>query len=361
MNRIIFIAVVVFLFFDCRTTRIQNNNPAASIIKEGFIDCFELGLSANSRPVWCEASAILYDGDKLFVANDKEMPDNRSSVFYWMYKDGFADTSISAKYLTNPFLKKAIKYEDFALTPNGKYALLTTAFDRIKEGSNEWNAYNSFLFWKVDNENNPQVISVNGTDSTSVSYRVLISKTLATDSFKNGMPYFKIEGLAATDNKLFFGIREEGKNFNDFKYEAKILTVSYSVKNDKLVLGNDFAMLADIDTKSLQPSLSNKLAVSSIEYDKYNKRFLILTSYEDGERLGGYIWTASLPELQNNKMNLVKNNDGNPLTFNHKAEDMAIINGHRIIVIHDDDRIVTSIDDQKRTENQAAYSVVEFK
>jgi hypothetical protein len=357
------IFIITLFFIQCRIAKVTDGDKpvTAEITKEGFIDCFENGLSMNGTPVLCEASAILFDGSKLFVASDKEMPDDRSSVFYWSFKDGFADTSIPAHYLINPFLKKGIKYEDFALTPDGRYALLSTGFDRVKEGSNEWDGYNSILFWKVGEENNAQVISMNGTDSTSVSYRTPISKTLASDSFKNGMPYFKIEGLAATNDKIFLGVREEGKSFDDFTYKAKVLTVSYTVRNNRIALGNDFAVLADMDPNSLQPSIPHKLGLSSIEYDRYNKRFLILTSYEEGENLGAYLWTASLSDLQHNKMNLVKHNDGSSLAFNHKAEDLAIINSHRIIVIDDDDRVMTFVGNQKRAENQAAYSVVEFK
>jgi hypothetical protein len=359
----ILVFIVTLFFVQCKTAKVTTSNKLVTgeITKEGFIDCFEKGLSINGKPIWCEASAILYDGKKLFVANDKEMPDNRSSVFYWIFKNGFADTSLPVNYMTNPLLKKAIKYEDFALTPNGRYVLLSTGFDRVKPGSSDWDVYNNLIFWKVGAENTPQVISINGVDSTSVSYRDKISQTLVSDSFKNGTPYFKIEGLAATDSKIFFGVREEGKRFDDFTYKIKILTVSYRIQDDQLIIKNDFVVLADIDAKSLSPSLPVKMGLSSIEYDKYNKRFLILTSYEDGEKLGAYLWTASQSDLRNNKMNLVKRQDGSPLAFNHKAEDMAIINSHRIIVIHDDDRIVTSIDNQKRRENQAAYSVVEFE
>ncbi len=355
------VLLICLLFLQCRNSKITISGTSASITKEGFIDCFEKNLSASGKPVWCEASAILFDGNKFFVANDKEMPGNRSSVFYWASKNDFADTSASAQYLINPLLKKGIKYEDFALTPDGKYAVLSTAFDRIKVGSSEWNGYNSLIFWKIGNEVNPQIISISGSDSTSVSYRDAISKVLVSDSFKDGMPYFKLEGIAATKDKIYWGVREEGKKYDDFNYKTKIITVSYKIENEKFSLGTDFTVLADIDIKSLQPSLPEKMGLSSIEYDKYHKRFLILTSYENGEKIGGYLWTASLKELKQNKMTLVTTTDGKPVTFAHKPEDVTIINANKIMIIHDDDRIKTFVGNQQRTENQAAYSLVEFK
>ena len=92
----------------------------ASISSEGLIRCFENGLSASGQPIFCEASAILYDGKNVLLANDKDMPDKRSAVFSWPFLNGFADTSKPVTYLTNPLLKNAKKFEDFAITPDRK-------------------------------------------------------------------------------------------------------------------------------------------------------------------------------------------------------------------------------------------------
>ena len=362
MRIIIIIAGVVLAFARCSTSRkaVVAGNTNATINKEGFIDCFEKKLSVNGRPVWCEASGIVYDGTKMFFASDKEMPGERSAVFYWMVKDGFADTTKPASYLTNALLKKAIKYEDFALTPNGKYIFLSTGFDRIKPGSNEWDSYNTLVFWKAGSETFPQIISINGMDSTSVSYREKITQLLATDSFPKGMPYFKIEGIAADQNTLYWGIREEGKKYDNFKYKVKIITTSYKIQEGRVQLGNEFKILADIDMKAIAPNLPERMGLSSIEYDPYNKRFLVLTSFENGEELGGYLWTATLSELKSNKMIPVKRPDGNLLKFTHKPEDITVINKNKVIIIHDDDRVRTKVMEIVRQENQAAYSIVLF-
>src|SRR4028118_566246 len=149
MKKILLPFLVLLFFTQCRTSRNINKpgpdglSSQAGITREGFLDCFEDGLFANGLPVWCEASAILFDGKRLLLANDKDMPDNRSSVFYWGLKNGVPDTATQVSYLNNPIFKTAKKFEDFAATPDGRFVFLSTAFDRVKPGSSEWNGYNS--------------------------------------------------------------------------------------------------------------------------------------------------------------------------------------------------------------------------
>jgi len=354
---------LVFLV-HCKTSRVLTvpvTHQTAVVTKQGLINCFEQGLTINGQPVWCEASAILYDGKKMMVANDKDMPDQRSSVFYWTFKNGFADTTQSPGYITNPVFKRVKKIEDFALSPDGKTVFLSTAFDRIKPDNKEWDAYNTILYWQTENENEPKILSGDAPDSTSVFLRSRISAALTSTEFPQGMPYFKIEGLAVTDHQLYMGIREEGKKFDDFKYKVKVITVPYAINNGIVSIGKECKVITDINISALEPSLQQPMGLSSIEYDHFNNRFLILTSFESGDKLGAYLWTATQRELENNKMNLVKDDQGNPLAFSNKSEDIAIINKRKIIIIHDDDRVKTTTSGQTRQPNQAAYSVVEFK
>lgn len=334
------------------------------IVKEGLIDCFQPGLQANGREVWCEASAVLYDGKNLTLANDKDMPNADASVFYWAYSESNMWAN-KPTYLTQNLFKTSQKYEDFALTPDHKYAFLTTGFDRIKEGSNEWDGYNSLLYWPV--AENPQMIKpkavhLKAGEKFSMGLREALSKALVSPEFPEGMPYFKIEGFAATENKLYFGIREEGKKYDDFKYKAKILTASYGFQADSLVVNNDFQTLADIDIQSLQPGLSKSLALSCVEYDAKRKIFWVLTSIEsETQGNSAYLWWASEAELKKDKLNLVKDRTtGQPLKFTHKAEDLTFIGENRLFVIHDDDRNRAKVGSQTRQPHQAAYSIVEF-
>ena len=202
-------------------------------------------------------------------------------------------------------------------------------------------------------------MSINGTDSTSISFRDKISRALVSPDFPNGAPYFKIEGLAVTKDMMYWGVREEGKKFDDFKYKIKILSSPYTIVNNKVSVG-DITLFADFNIDSINPS-KEQIALSSIEYDYLNNRFLILTSYENDGRLGGYLWTATLNELKANKMNLVKDQQGNAINFHHKCEDITIIDKKKVIVINDDDRTITTIGSHVRQPYQAAYSIVEFR
>ena len=107
----------------------------------------------------------------------------------------------------------------FALTPDGRYIFLSTGFDRVKPGSTDWDSYNTILYWKRGDEVHPKVLSVNGTDSTSVSFRQKISKALISPEFPEGAPYFKIEGLAVTNNTMYWGVHK-------MKKESDLITLS---------------------------------------------------------------------------------------------------------------------------------------
>lgn len=357
-----YLLLVLLFFAQCKTSRTgtsSRSSVTAAIVQEGFINCFEENLIAEGKPVWCEASAIVYDGSKLFFANDKDMPDRRSSLFYLPLQNDFIDTLQAPVYSENPLIKNTKKFEDFATTPDGNYIFLSTGFDRVKEGSRDWDNYNTILYWKKGDEANPKVLSRNEQYGNSVSLRQQISKALTSVQFPDGAPYFKIEGLAVTDNTMYFGVREEGKKFDDFTYKIKILAAPYNIRNGKVELG-DIRQFADFNIPSINPS-GETIAISSIEYDRFNNRFLILTSYEHGDKLGGFLWVAVPDELQQNKMRVVRDAQGNAIDFRHKCEDVAVISKTRVIVIDDDDRVVTVMGNRVRQPSQAGYHVVEFR
>lgn len=363
MKKLLLYTLLALALINCHrppTTQVNG----ASIVKEGFIDCFQAGLQASGRDLWCEASAVLYDGVNLTLANDKDMPNNDAAVFYWAYSEANMFTT-KPTYLTQNLFKTSQKYEDFALTPDRTHAFLSTGFDRVKEGSNEWDGYNTLLYWRVGagpGVIQPKAAHLAAGEKFSMSLRTALSKALSSTAFPDGMPYFKVEGFAATNDKLYFGIREEGKKYDDFSYKAKVLTVSYRFNNDSLQIASDFQTLADIDIASLEPSLPKPLALSSIEYDAKRKIFWVLTSMEsETQGNSAYLWWATESDLKTNTLHLVKDRtSGQPLKFTHKAEDLTPIGTNKLFVIHDDDRNRSTIGTQTRQPHQAAYSVVEF-
>ncbi len=334
------------------------------ITEEHFIDCFADGLQADGREVWCEASAVFYDGAHLYFANDKDMPGVDASVFYIPY-DGKKIYPDKPVYFSQPALKSSHKYEDFALTPDRKHVFLTTGFDRIKSDSHEWDGYNSLLYWssdKLPNSFSPKNTKLAQNENFSLTLRKALSKALRSSQFPEGMPYFKVEGLAATDTKLYFGIREEGKKFDDFAYKVKLVSVPYRFALDSLILSEDFQVISDINIATMHPGLPPNLALSSIEYDRARKVFWLLTSSEgENQANSAYLWWATEADLKANKMNIVNDRLTKlPLTFTNKAEDLALVAKNRLFIIHDDDRSKPKVGGVIRKPHQAAYSIVEF-
>ena len=364
---------VLLLAFGCKTAKLLTSAlpTTATITQEGFLTCFAPGTSVNGQPVWCEASAVLYDGKNLLFANDKDMPSGQSSVFM-KTPETLADSTKQPTYLTQSTFSQGTKYEDFTQTPDRndgsrRYVLLTTAFDRVKPGSHDWDRFNTILYWRSGDEQHPRVLAPDDTSRTSIAYRQPIARLLATDEFPGEIPYFKIEGLAATDKQLLFGIREEGKSYESFMYRAKIISVSYTIEkagdSERIRLANDWKIINDFVIANADSTLAKPLAISSLEYDPYRGCFWMLTSLESNGQFDTYLWTISSTDLYANKpFTLVRNAQGQPLhTPGHKAEDLTLLDRNRLLLISDDDRSRTIIGSQVRQPNQAAYTILTIK
>ncbi len=351
------------------------------ITEQGLLSVFEEGLqTSEGEPVYCETSAVAYDGTDIIFASDKPIPgDNRSSVFSVPYHYD-AQEGLSAApvvYLTaSPFVN-AIKYEDMTVTPDGRHIIATTGFDRVMADSAELDNYNTVLIWPSGSPDSVKVVSPSTTDgvTSSVSLREKISGVLKTARFPEGVPYFKIEGLAAVPgNKLLFGIRELGESYNIFDYAVKIVSVSYEITDDELILADDYALVYDYDP-SERTDLGHTTALSGMEYDKYNDRLYMITSFEedtDGEvtdeGIGGFIWILSPDDLNTGKSpSLVYKEDGSaPLLFAHKAEGITVISRDRVLIVHDDDRVLgrETVENPEtqfsRKAHQGAYAIVDM-
>ncbi len=79
------------------------------------------------------------------------------------------------------------------------------------------------------------------------------------------------------------------------------------------------------------------------------------------------LWTISLHNFEKNMLpQLLKQNDGNPLTFWNKPEGVAVIDKETVFIICDDDRILESSDlrhklKYNRNPNQAAYITIRLR
>ena len=358
--------LALLLLVGCKATRRINSSPlTATITEEGLLTCFPANTRLKSQPVWCEASAVVFDGTKVLLANDKDMPSSLSPVFS-KQPGTLSDSTKTLVYLMAPTYAAAHKYEDFAQTPDRKFTLLTTAFDRVKTDSPDWDGYNTLLYWRTGDEQNPIVLAPNDSSRTSIAYRTKLAKTLANDEFPGEVPYFKVEGLAATNQLLLFGIREMGRAYNDFKPVNKIITVSYRVVQtpvgERIRLADDWRVVADFNAPNAAPNLPKPLSLSSLEYDAVRNQFWLLTSLETTDKLDAYLWHISPDDLLADKpFTLVSDGQGQPLHFNHKAEDLTFLDRNHLLVIHDDDRAQLPVGSSVRQPNQAPYSIVTIR
>ncbi|MEZ0608693.1 hypothetical protein ACAW74_09265 [Fibrella sp. WM1] len=360
-----------FLLSVAAQAQPKTKHIRASVGLEGFSVGFPDSVKAGGKPFWFEASAVLYDGRSVLIAHDKPMPNGQASVGVWENPDAL-NRQQPPTYFTHNLFKRAIKYEELAQTPDRKWVFLTTAFDRVKEGSNAWDTYNMLLCWPAGKPSQVRLLggapTISDSVNTSVALRDKISSAIALSDldYFGLVRYFKIEGLTATANRLFFGVREEGNSFQDFKPVVRILSVPYQVLGNggdqHVELTGDFSLLGTINVAEQTPEkLAGPLALSSLEYDPVRKLFWIITTHESGENVGAYLWTATEAELSLGTMTLVRTPAEEPLYLTHKAEDMTFLTPNTILLIHDDDRLPTRVADKVRQPNQSAFTVMEVK
>ncbi len=357
--RAILLVFFCFVFSGC-----SSQGQRGEILKRGVVSCFPPAKKGEDV-VNCEASAVIFLNGVFWAASDKAIPD-KSSVFRFRLNDSFDVSGVEVD--TNSVLKQVRKIEDMSHSPDGSFVLVSTGFDRVKENSREWNNYNVLLYWKTSTPNDIKVVGSDDSEPiNSLMVRKGILKALSEHGGKE-VKYFKIEGEAVVPgNRILFGIREEGASYEDFEYKVKIVSVSYSFDTG-LSLGADYKVMCDFSMKS-HTRLRLPVGLSSIEYDRFHDRLMLLTSFEFSETdegVGGYLWCLPM-DGKKESLVLVKDKNGEPLVFAHKAEGVAVVSEDLFVIIHDDDRrlgrpIVTdSVRQFSRLPNEAAFTVVRLK
>ncbi|GAB2793134.1 hypothetical protein GCM10027040_19210 [Halomonas shantousis] len=318
----------------------------ARIVSQGTVHCFPVGLrDARDRLVNAEISAVVYDGRRLILASDKPIPGaGRSAVFAMEVTEHGEPDDTTLDYLTAEAIVRANKYEDFALTADGRHVLATTGFDRIDNASHDLNAYNHLLIWPLDEPDKVQVVDPDPRDGVegSLELRAKLSAAIGT-------AYYKIEGLAAIpgtcgDGLLLFGVRERGNAHDDFEYVSHLVGAHYQVNaSGSLEFIDELREYYRFDPDA-HPEVCHVCGLSSLEYDPHHDRLYLLTSFETQddqghERIGGYLWAIALADLATGQApELVTLASGAPLEFEHKAEGMAVLDEHHLFVVYDNDR-----------------------
>ncbi|SDL42574.1 hypothetical protein SAMN05661010_01676 [Modicisalibacter muralis] len=343
----------------------------AKVLSHGTLHCFPAGLrDERGKLANAEVSAVVFDGSRLILASDKPIPGaGRSAVFaVSIDSSGLPDDS-TLEYFTDGAIARATKYEDFALTVDGRHVLATTGFDRIDDVSHDLNAYNHFLIWPLGEPHNVRVVDPDPRDGIegSLELRNKLDGAIGTS-------YYKIEGLASIpgergDGLLLFGVREQGNAHDDFDYVCRVVGAHYRVNaNGNLTFLDELRSLYDFDP-GRHDGVRHVCGLSSLEYDPFNERLYLLTSFEteDGgvERIGGYLWAISLEDFAaGHAPQLVGDEQGRPLEFEHKAEGLAVIDSKRLFVAYDNDRHMGlgSIDERdERHACEAPYTILEMQ
>jgi hypothetical protein len=374
-NLTIHLFVIVFCFYF--SFAIAGETLTGEIIESGRVTAFdeEYLLDGNSQAVFCETSAVIFDGEKIIFGSDRPLPgEERSSVFSFPLIEGEGfDLKNRSYYLSRAF-KEAVKYEDFTITPDKKTILATTSFDRFNPEQN-LDGYNTLLAWPRGNESAVVIVDPYNRENfnSSLGLRGKMRKAMVSKEYPEGPEYFKVEGLAAIPgNTLLFGIAEVGINHMDFKPSIKILAVQYSGEGVSFQVEGEFREVYD-SSSEVHSVLGRQVSLSGMEYDKFNDRILLLTSYDDkeaeelkgDERIGGYLWYLTIENLEHNRApSFVHDEENQPMRFSHKPEGLTVLDSSIILIVHDDDSVLGRkiIDDSKtqfsRKANEGFCDVV---
>ncbi|GHB32396.1 hypothetical protein [Salinicola rhizosphaerae] len=344
----------------------------AEVIDEGTLTCFEPGLTYDDgSPVNVEVSAAVFDGERLILASDKPIPgESRSAAFAVALENG-KPVPESLTFLTAAAIKRAIKYEDFALTADGSHILATTGFDRIDGESHDLNAYNHLLIWPIGEPDRVQVVDPDPRDGVegSLELRRKLDEAI-------GLPYYKIEGLAAvpsqpdlatpSDGLLLFGVREQGQDHENFEYVCRVVGAHYRVTDSGNLTFVDKLEERYRFSPGNYDGVRHVCGLSSLEYDPFNERLYLMASFEvdtnHGEQIGGYLWSMPLADFHADQVpSIVENAHGDALEFEHKAEGLAVLDATRVFVAYDNDRDMSlgSIDERDRRDAcEAPYTLM---
>lgn len=340
--------------------------PVATVIHEARMACLtQPAWDEDGGAVTCEPSGAARLGEELWVANDKPLPGRSPMMMLSVELDdstggGLGPTPLfPTHFASEPAWLVPRKLEGLTARLDGQGLLAITAFDRVDARSGALDPYDMLLSW-VPGEV-PEIVEPSTRDgvTSSVGLRDQIRRALATTEAPLGPPHVKIEGLALLpDGRLLLGVREEGEHWHSPHYVVKILETRWSPEHPQR-LG------APIELRwswtPAEPDPARPLGLSGLEWDPERERLLLLTSVEVGERpedLDAYAWVLPLPDYEAGRPPTpIRAADGSRLRFAHKAEAIVPLGDGQVLVIHDDDRVLTGAP-QPRALHEAALTVL---
>ncbi|KPI45780.1 uncharacterized protein AB675_877 [Cyphellophora attinorum] len=331
----------------------------ANVLNKGLFACCPPSLThPDGSPVNIEVSAVAWNSKRLVFGSDKPIPGAQHSPVF--------------SYYTAELIKSGEKYEDFALAEGGRHMIATTGFDRVSDRDGQKDRWNRLLVWPCSVPERVQLVEKCVRDGvpSSVQLREQFSAVLG------GAPYFKVEGLASVpgvegsgDPLLLFGVREVGKDHENFQYVAKIVGVPYRIgPDDSMTLTGDFEVMYEFDPMQAK-EVRFQVGLSSLEWDPMGRRLHLLTSFEvegenGGNTVGAYLWSLSLEDLHaGRKPQLIMDKQkGCAFEFQNKAEGIAVLPGGVLFIAYDPDSSLELPDQtkEKRQKNEAPYTLLEL-
>ncbi|MFK0311604.1 hypothetical protein ACIQUF_10180 [Pseudomonas sp. NPDC090233] len=307
---------------------------------------------SDGKDVNCEISAVAKVGNRLFFANDKPIPGNATSSLFSIGVQEVPKLPLEFEHLTfqgGKLFEATEKLEGLTKVSFDAtdYAMATNAFTKASNS-----ASSRILYWPVDKPDEAKILG----DPQELQQR--IGEQLRET-------FFQVEGIAVDhDKNLLLGIRKLGADSKKAKPDFIILRAPIkTLAGGEIVLGNEFEQAYRFTPNV--PGDDRPLALSGLEYDPYNRRLLATTSHEDGEKIGGYLWSLPLSLLQSDPVGTpqpILGTDGQPLWFDNKPEGVEVLSESQVLVVHDDDRVqvVDSEKGKSKKVNEFAYSVVTF-
>jgi len=276
------------------------------IVIEAKSSCFGSNVDGS-----CEVSGVDITEDKLLFINDKRV-DGYSSLF------STDRAFINHKYIYSKEIDKSRKFEDMTIYRD--QLILITSFDRDKK------SYNRIVGYDFKREKSYLIAD----KSIKKRLRDLI-----------GHDYFKIEGIEAINSQIFIGIREVGKNYKNFDYTIKILSIGFGEdENGEILLNGEMRLYKEFQVANL--------GLSSLKYDYHRDTLYILTSLELKGKMEGYIFY-----IEHDQVKMLNDKFHIPIRLRSKAEGITMIDENHLLIVYDDDR-----ETKNREKNEFKYSVI---
>jgi hypothetical protein len=306
--------------------------------------------------------------------NDKTPASAReSSIFSMPFAGGVFRADGRKNFYARPLFSDAAKFEAMSATPDGKHVVAMTAFDRYSADDSRLDRFNALIAWPAGAEQQAQLVSKGLRDGHPSSSAIRASIAHAIQAHLDVQSdYFKAEGLALLPGgRLLLGIREVGNTHTDFEYRVLLIEGRYRIEQDVFLLDEQSGFAVVRDFTAMSKIVGRKVGLSSLEYDPALHRLYLLTSHESSTEpsIGAFMWV--LPDAAGalgHTPYLVKNRDGTPFEFTHKAEGLAVLDGGRVFVVHDDDHNATVIKttghtperERTRKPNEAAFEILKI-